>query len=134
MYALCCMPPKVGRPLPSGRPAPSPMHTMVLTVDAAAVTALRQLIVRACGEALDFMRIEACDHGRRMRVWLRVRPSSVDSVTDAIAGALPGADMARCPAAARRDAAWHAAPRTRHATDRRGLAARLPVLIPVRPL
>jgi len=76
---------------------------MQLTVATASVTALRGLVMRVCGDALGFMRIEACDYGSRMRVCLSVSPQAVGSVMDAVMRQLPQAEFGRLsglPAAA----------------------------------
>ena len=68
---------------------------MQLTVDTDAVTALRALVMRLCGDALEFMRIEACEHGARMKVWLCVGVAMVGQVMEAVMRALPGAEFGR---------------------------------------
>ncbi|HWW72384.1 MAG TPA: hypothetical protein VN089_20790 [Duganella sp.] len=68
---------------------------MQLTVDTAAVTALRQLVMRLCGDSLEFMRIEACEHGARMKVWLCVGAAMVARVMEAVMRSLPGAEFGR---------------------------------------
>lgn len=77
-------------------PAPAqPVCLMQLTVDAAAVTTLRQTVTRLCGDALQFMRIEACEHGTRMKVWLCVGSALVAQVMEAVMRLLPGAEFGR---------------------------------------
>lgn len=76
-------------------PAPAAMCVMHLTVDTGAVTALRQLVMRACGAALEFMRIAACAHGSRMKVWLCVSKPAVALVMEAVMRALPDAQFGR---------------------------------------
>jgi hypothetical protein len=68
---------------------------MQLTVDTAAVTALRQMVMRLCGDSLEFMRIEACEHGARMKVWLCVGAAMVARVMEAVMQSLPGAEFGR---------------------------------------
>ena len=68
---------------------------MQLTVDTGAVTALRGMVMRLCGESLEFMRIEACEHGARMKVWLCVGPAMVARVMEAVMQSLPGAEFGR---------------------------------------
>ncbi|SEN66804.1 hypothetical protein SAMN05428959_102833 [Duganella sp. CF517] len=68
---------------------------MLMTVDTGAVTALRRMVMRLCGESLEFMRIEACEHGARMKVWLCVGPAMVARVMEAVMQALPGAEFGR---------------------------------------
>ncbi|RFP26374.1 hypothetical protein D0T25_00025 [Duganella sp. BJB488] len=75
---------------------------MQLTVDSGAVTALRALVMRTCGDAMEFMRVEACDHGARARVWLCVSRALAAQVMEAVMRALPGAEFGRLtPLAAR---------------------------------
>ncbi|GJJ01262.1 hypothetical protein RugamoR64_18000 [Duganella rhizosphaerae] len=78
----------------SHRPA-APACVMQLTVDTAAVTTLRQMVMRICGEGLQFMRIEACEHGARMKVWLCVGAALVARVMEAVMQSLPGAEFGR---------------------------------------
>ena len=68
---------------------------MQLTVDTESVTALRALVMRLCGDSLEFMRIEACEHGARMKVWLCVGAAMVGRVMDAVMRSLPGAEFGR---------------------------------------
>jgi hypothetical protein len=64
-----------------------------LTVDTASSARLRQLHMRVCGEALEFMRIAVCAGGERVDVWLCVRLSCVPLLTDTIRSQLPGARL-----------------------------------------
>jgi len=68
---------------------------MQMTVDASTITVLRQMVMRICGEAMEFMRIEACDHGTRMKVWLCISRTLVAQVMEAVMRALPGAEFGR---------------------------------------
>jgi hypothetical protein len=68
---------------------------MLMTIDAASVTMLRQVVMRVCGDTLEFMRIEACDHGRRMKVRLCVARSRTVAVMDEVMRHLPGAEFGR---------------------------------------
>lgn len=81
----------------------APACLMQMTVDASAITMLRQMVMRICGEAMEFMRIEACDHGTRMKVWLCISSTLVGQVMEAVMRALPGAEFGRFsePATAR---------------------------------
>ena len=76
-------------------PAAARTCVMQLTVDTAAVTALRQMVMRLCGDSLEFMRIEACEHGARMKVWLCVGTAMVARVMEAVMRVLPGAEFGR---------------------------------------
>lgn len=80
---------------PSLSPASAPACLMQMTVDASAITMLRQMVMRICGEAMEFMRIEACDHGTRMKVWLCISSTLVGQVMEAVMRALPGAEFGR---------------------------------------
>jgi hypothetical protein len=78
------------------RPAPAPRAClMLLTVDAAALSELRALVMRTCGDAMQFMRVEACDHGERARVWLCLSRALAGQVMVAVMRALPGAEFGR---------------------------------------
>lgn len=79
----------------AARPAAGRTCVMQLTVDTGDVTTLRALVMRLCGEALEFMRIEACEHGARMKVWLCVGVAMVGQVMEAVMRALPGAEFGR---------------------------------------
>lgn len=79
---------------------------MHMTLETGAITALRTLVMRVCGEALQFMRIEACAHGSRMRVWLCVSQPFVAMVMEAVSQNLPSTEFGRFSGkAARRDCA-----------------------------
>jgi hypothetical protein len=78
------------------RPLPAPAAavgtcTLRLTVDAASITALRQLAMRVCGDGLEFMRIALCEGGLRIRAWLCVQRSFAALLGEAIVRQLPGA-------------------------------------------
>jgi len=77
------------------REARSP-RLMQLTVDTASLTTLRQTVAQICGDALEFMRIEACEHGARMKVWVCVAASLVEQVMEAVMRRLPAAEFGRC--------------------------------------
>lgn len=64
-----------------------------MTVDVATVTELRQLAMRVCGEALEFMRIAVCAGGERIDVWLCVRLSCAPTLTDTIRLHMPHASL-----------------------------------------
>jgi hypothetical protein len=72
-----------------------PPCLLQLTVSTVSITALRGLVMRICGEALGFMRIEACDHGERMRVWLSLSQASATELMGAVMRALPEAEFGR---------------------------------------
>lgn len=71
----------------SGRSAPTEamsvrVFLVLATVDTDSVTALRHDVMTACGDRLESMRIEACDHGRRMKVRLHIAGAGADGVID----------------------------------------------------
>lgn len=68
---------------------------MLLTVDASAVTALRQLVMRFCGEAMEFMRVAICPDTRKAKVWLCIDASMAGAVTNLILHSLPAAEFGR---------------------------------------
>ena len=68
---------------------------MTLKVDTASVTQLRRMVTRICGDSLEFIRIEICEHGTRMKVWLCVGAAMVAPVMDAVMQSLPGAEFGR---------------------------------------
>jgi hypothetical protein len=68
---------------------------MQLTVDTGSVTALRALVMGTCGDAMEFMRVEACDHGARVKVWLCLSRAMAGQVMLAVMRALPGAEFGR---------------------------------------
>lgn len=86
-------------------PARAPQACLLqLAVDAGALTALRTLVTRTCGDTLRFMRVEACDHGARVRVWLCLSRAAAAQVMEAVMHALPGAEFGRLTPLARRSA------------------------------
>ncbi len=68
---------------------------MRITVDAAAITELRHLILRNCGDLVLFMRVKPVDHASKMKVWLCLRKSSVDTIISHIVRALPKAEFGK---------------------------------------
>lgn len=82
-------------PVPSAGAADT--CTLRMSVDAGSVTTLRQLAMRICGEALEFMRIAICAGGARIEVWLCVRRSCAQLLSEAIARQLPGAQFKAKP-------------------------------------
>lgn len=73
--------------------------TIRMTVDAESVTTLRQLAMRVCGEALEYMRIAICAGGARIQVWFCVRVPFARLLSEAILRQLPGARFTDLPAA-----------------------------------
>jgi hypothetical protein len=68
---------------------------MLLTVDASAITAVRQMVMRLCGEAMEFMRVAICADTRKAKVWLCISPAMAAPVMDLILRALPAAEFGR---------------------------------------
>jgi len=87
----------VAKPVPQPIPAPAatPACLMQMTVDASSITVLRQMVMRICGESMEFMRIEACDHGTRIKVWLCISRTLVGQVMEAVMRVMPGAEFGR---------------------------------------
>ncbi|MGH8853732.1 MAG: hypothetical protein ACREWI_05570 [Telluria sp.] len=73
--------------------AAGPTCTIRMTVDATSVTALRQLAMRVCGDALEYMRIAVCGAGARMQVWLCVRLPIAALLRETLARQLPGVQV-----------------------------------------
>jgi hypothetical protein len=88
---------------PQARRAPARMAcsfdtcTIRMTVDAASITTLRQLAMRVCGEAFEFMRIAICAGGTRIQVWLCVRLPFATVLSETIMRQLPGAQFRTNP-------------------------------------
>jgi hypothetical protein len=70
--------------------APPRLYMLLATVDTDAVTALRHDIMATCGDRLESMRIEACDHGRQMKVRLHIASTGADGVIDDVLRRLYG--------------------------------------------
>jgi hypothetical protein len=85
-------------------PRPPRGCLLQLTVDVAALSELRTLVTRTCGDAMRFMRVEACDHGARVRVWLCLSRALAGQVMEAVMRALPGAEFGRLTPLAQRTA------------------------------
>ncbi|MFZ6871572.1 hypothetical protein ACO0LF_05815 [Undibacterium sp. Di27W] len=68
---------------------------MRITVDAASITELRHLILKSCGELVLFMRVKPIDHASKMKVWLCLSKSSVDTIISHIMRALPQAEFGK---------------------------------------
>ncbi|WP_426114646.1 hypothetical protein [Massilia sp. PWRC2] len=85
--------------------APGPLaatglRVLRLSVDSASVTTLRQLAMRVCGDALEFMRIAVCAGGQRIAVWLCVQLGFVALLSETVQRQLPGARLGDHHAAA----------------------------------
>lgn len=87
------------RPLPASSACAMDTCTLRMSVDAGSVTSLRQLAMRVCGDAFEFMRIAMCAGGARIEVWLCVRESFAQLLSDTIVRQLPGARLSEKPGA-----------------------------------
>jgi hypothetical protein len=83
--------------------APRPC-LMQLTVETDALSSLRALVANTCGDALEFMRVEVCDHGARVKVWLCLSRGLAGQVMVAVMRSLPGAEFGRLTPLAQRAA------------------------------
>ena len=79
---------------------PEPTCLVRLTVDAGSVTRLREVVSRACGEALEFIRIATLPDPARMTVWLCVATPCVPLMIETVLQCQPNAQFARLPNAA----------------------------------
>jgi hypothetical protein len=70
----------------------APTYILQLTVDADALSALRQLVVPICGAAFEYMRIVPCEAGQ-VKVWLCLRPHVLALVAEAVRRCLPAAEF-----------------------------------------
>jgi len=68
---------------------------MQLTVDTNTITALRQMVMRLCGETMEFMRVAMCTDTRKARVWLCISTPMAAPVMDLILRSLPAAEFGR---------------------------------------
>ncbi|MES2038127.1 MAG: hypothetical protein V4495_09825 [Pseudomonadota bacterium] len=68
---------------------------MRITVDSASITELRHLILKSCGDLVLFMRVKPIDHASKMKVWLCLSKSSVDTIISHIMRALPQAEFGK---------------------------------------
>lgn len=69
------------------------VYVLRLTIDSAAVTSLRQLAMRVCGDALEFMRIAVGVKGQPTQVWLCVRLGHVALLRETLQRQLPGVQL-----------------------------------------
>jgi hypothetical protein len=75
--------------------APQERCIMQLTVDTSTITALRQMVMRLCGETMEFMRVAICTDTRKARVWLCISTAMAAPVMDLILRSLPAAEFGR---------------------------------------
>lgn len=70
-----------------------PHCVMLLTVETSTITDLRQLVMRCCGDTMEFMRVALCADTRKSRVWLCISPTMAMPVMDLILRTLPAAEF-----------------------------------------
>jgi len=75
--------------------AAQPHCVMQLTVDTSSITALRQMVMRLCGDAMEFMRVAICADTRKAKVWLCISTTMATPVMDLILRSLPAAEFGR---------------------------------------
>lgn len=68
---------------------------MLVTTEATSEAALRQAVMNACGEWIEFLRIQPVPRSTRIRVWLGVSRSAVSVAMVAIMGILPEGEIGR---------------------------------------
>ncbi len=68
---------------------------MRIIVDSHSVTELRQLILKTYGDLVLFIRVKPIDNARKMKVWLCLSKSSVDTVISNIMHTLPQAEFGK---------------------------------------
>ncbi|MDP1978551.1 MAG: hypothetical protein WA071_10305 [Undibacterium umbellatum] len=68
---------------------------MRITVDSESITELRHLILKSCGDLVLFMRVKPIDHASKMKVWLCLSKSSVDTIISHIMRVLPQAEFGK---------------------------------------
>lgn len=73
----------------------SDSFVMRVTVDAASVTELRQLVLGNCGGRDFYMKVKAIDHASKMKVWLCLNKSSIDTLISKILRSLPQAEFGK---------------------------------------
>jgi hypothetical protein len=78
----------------SARPIPNDF-IMRITVDATCVTELRHLILGTCGDLVLYMKVKPVDHASKMKVWLCLSKSSVDTIISNILRVLPQAEFGK---------------------------------------
>jgi hypothetical protein len=66
---------------------------MPITVDAGDVALLRHVVMGACGERVDIMRVQSVDRFKKMRLWIVLHNSAVSPAMDAVMRALPRAEF-----------------------------------------
>lgn len=74
---------------------PEPTCLVRLTVDAAGVTGLREVVARVCGDALEFIRIATCPSPERMTMWLCVATPYLPLMIETVLRHQPNAQISR---------------------------------------
>jgi len=73
----------------------APVSTMHITINADCVTALRHVVIETFGEMVEFIRIQAIDHAKKMKVSLCLTEPISNRVMEAVMQALPSAEFGR---------------------------------------
>jgi hypothetical protein len=66
-----------------------------ITVDTGIVTLLRRVVMGACGERVDIMRVQSVVHSNKMRLWIGLQNSAVSTAMEAVMRTLPHAEFGR---------------------------------------
>lgn len=78
-----------------GQPPVAPLCIMHITIDASAVTALRRLVMRVCGDAMEFMRIAVGHDTSKINVCVCLSAGMTSPVMRAVLRDLPNAVFGR---------------------------------------
>lgn len=70
-----------------------PTCVLQLTVDAGAFAALREMVVRVCGTALEYLRAVPPREDGTVKLWLCLRPAAMAAVADAVRRSFPAAEV-----------------------------------------
>lgn len=70
-----------------------PTCVLQLTVDAGAFTTLREMVVRVCGAAFEYMRAMPPREDGTVKLWLCLRPAAVAAVAEAVRLSFPAAEV-----------------------------------------
>jgi hypothetical protein len=72
-----------------------PVSTMHIMIDADSVTMLRHIVIETFGEMVEFIRIQATNHAKKMKVYLCLTAPIAGRVMETIMHALPNAEFGR---------------------------------------
>ena len=80
---------------PAGVPRQPALRTRMIqiTVACADVARLRHVVMLHCGECISFMRVLPLDHARRMRLCLCLEAQAINTLMEAVMGAMPQAEF-----------------------------------------